>query len=119
QDPQPSRRCGAVVRAQHVVLLALDLADEEPADVLVGRPLDGAVVARARERHVRQDTLIYDALDPAALARAPLRDHGRAIGADAFEAVHRQVGPWLVRLELGRGDPVGHHALRGALLPGS
>src|SRR5207249_7679671 len=65
QDPQPSRRCGAVVRAQHVVLLALDLADEEPADVLVGRPLDGAVVARARERHVRQDTLIYDALDPA------------------------------------------------------
>src|SRR5213596_4402943 len=64
------------------------------------------------------NTLIYDALDPAALARAPLRDHGRAIGADAFEAVHRQVGPWLVRLELGRGDPVGHHALRVELLPG-
>jgi len=27
---------------------------------------------------------------------------------DAFETVHRQVGPWLVRLELGRRDPVGH-----------
>src|SRR5207302_10049222 len=77
--PKPTGGRGAVVRAQHVVLLALDLADQQPADVLIGRPLHGAVVARARERHVRQDTLIYDALDPAALARTPLRDHRRAI----------------------------------------
>src|SRR5207253_10027638 len=60
----------------------------------------------------------YDALDPAALARAPLRDYGRAINPDPFEPVHREVGPGLVRLELGRRDPVGHHALGVELLPG-
>src|SRR2546427_1881801 len=49
----------------------------------------------------RSDALIYDTLDPAALARAPLRDHGRAINPDPFEPVHREVGPGLVRLELG------------------
>src|SRR6058998_1952768 len=74
-------------------------------------------VPLAGPRHVRQDTLIYDALDPAALARAPLRDHRRAINPDPFEPVHREVGPRLVRLELGRGDPVGHHAVRVELAP--
>ncbi len=120
QDSQPPGRRGTVVRAQPVVFLTLDFPDEEPAAVLrgvLGRPRDGAVVARSRERHVRQDTLVYGTLDLAAATRAALRDHRRAIDPDAFEPVHRQVGPRLVRLELGRRDPVGHHAVRVELAP--
>src|SRR5256712_5885330 len=66
---------------------------------------------------MRKDTLVHGTLDLAAALRAALRDHRRAIDPDAFETVHRQVGPWLVRLELGRRDPVGHHTVRVELAP--
>src|SRR5947209_2429342 len=51
QESEPLRRRGPMIGPVYVVFLTLDLADEEPADVLV---LNGAVEMGTRQRAVRE-----------------------------------------------------------------
>src|SRR5207253_8278160 len=88
-------------------LFALDLPDEEPADLLLRvlvRVRDDSVVAGSGEGHEREDPLVHRALHEAVASHASLRDDGRALGAHALEP---QQPPAPRR----RGDPVGYRAI--------
>ena len=66
EDPEPSGRGRAMARQKDVVLFALDLPDEEPADLLLRvlvRVCDDSVVAGSGEGHEREDPLVHCALD--------------------------------------------------------
>src|SRR6266480_2663645 len=92
----------------HAVFLTVDLTDEEPAGVLI---LNGPVEVWTRQRDMREDPLVHCPLYQTLAAVAPLRDHGLPLGPEALQTVHGEMGPGLVGLELGRGDPLGEHAL--------